>query len=87
MYISYRSLNRFVQLRAVSRSSVPHAMTPDQNPPPAKIPRVEGETLRIKKLSEHAIVPVRGSTGAAGTSEMNAKRHASPRPRATRAGC
>ena len=33
--------------------------------PPAKMARLE-ETLRVKKISEHAILPVRGSDGAAG---------------------
>ena len=30
-----------------------------------KMPRVE-DTLRVKKISEHAVLPVRGSDGAAG---------------------
>ena len=33
--------------------------------PPAKMARLE-EALRVKKISEHAILPVRGSDGAAG---------------------
>ena len=37
-----------------------------QNDPPFKIARTETVTLRIKKLSEHAVLPKRGSAKAAG---------------------
>jgi len=34
--------------------------------PPMKVQRTEEPVLQVKKLSEHAILPVRGSPGAAG---------------------
>lgn len=37
----------------------------DAVPPPAKMSKF-ADTLRVKKLSEHATLPVRGSEGAAG---------------------
>lgn len=37
----------------------------DSAQPPAKMQKVE-DTLRVKKISEHAVLPVRGSDGAAG---------------------
>lgn len=33
--------------------------------PASKVPRTQ-EVLQVKKLSEHAVLPVRGSPGAAG---------------------
>ena len=33
---------------------------------PTKMRKLETPTLRVKKLSEHAILPTRGSSGAAG---------------------
>lgn len=48
--------------------------------PPTKMPRLE-DALRVKKISEHAVLPVRGSDGAAGYDLASAYDYgASPRP-------
>ena len=36
------------------------------NEQPMKLRKVDAGVLRVKKLSEHATLPVRGSSGAAG---------------------
>ncbi len=58
-----------LQQHSKTKMSKPLAAINSENVPQpnAKMQKVEVEpTLRVKKLSERAILPVRGSTGAAG---------------------
>lgn len=46
-----------------ARENIPIEASPAK---PAKIPRMDIEPLKVKKLSEFAVLPKRGSAGAAG---------------------
>lgn len=71
MQIAFHRLllaRRFIP-RAVTVRKMPPLATLSQNHLPEQQPMKrakETEVLRVKKLSEHATLPVRGSTGAAG---------------------
>jgi len=48
------------------RARSPRNIMTGAGEPPMKVQRTEEPVLQVKKLSEHAILPVRGSPGAAG---------------------